>query len=179
MRAFARWTCAALLAALSLPGLVAAQSSNANLATVAVDYATLEPAFDPAITQYTATSDGNEFVCLFPAVDDPGATFLIDGMSAGFVCLDTTTFPRTAIVSVTAEDRITTRTTTSIWVAPFGEQCRYCLLWRQRLADLARLRSRRDRVRRAKHRCSDGLHLLRSRRFRSNPDHQWNSARHL
>ena len=120
MRAFARWTCAALLAALSLPGLVAAQSSNANLATVAVDYATLEPAFDPAITQYTASSDGNEFVCLFPAVDDPGATFLIDGMSAGFVCLDTTTFPRTAIVSVTAEDGITTKDYHFDLVVPLG-----------------------------------------------------------
>lgn len=109
MRVFARWTCAALLAALSLPGMVAAQSSNANLSTVTVEYAALDPAFDPAITQYTATSDGSEFVCVFPAVDDPAATFLIDGMATGSFCFDTTTFPRTAVVSVTAEDGITTK----------------------------------------------------------------------
>jgi len=120
MRAFARWTCAALLAALSLPGFVAAQSSNANLATVTVEYASLEPAFDPAVTQYTASSDGNEFVCLFPAVDDQGATFLIDGMTVASFCFDTTTFPRTATVSVTAEDGITTKDYHFDLVLPLG-----------------------------------------------------------
>ena len=89
------------------------QSNNANLATLSLDAITLVPAFQPAVLDYTASTDFlDRTTNLTATLEDATATIQVDGIAfdpAG-IDIDLAENANVIQVVVTAEDGTTTRT---------------------------------------------------------------------
>jgi len=88
-------------------------SSDASLSSLSVTGGTLDPAFSPAVTNYTATVPfGSSSVDVSVTTSDGNASLMINGSNNATVAL--TVGDNTISIVVTAEDSTTTRTYTIV-----------------------------------------------------------------
>ncbi len=91
-------------------------SSDASLSSLSVTGGTLDPAFSPAVTNYTATVPFRSSVDVSATTSDDNASFTINGSNNTTVAL--TVGDNTISIVVTAEDSATTRTYTVVVTRP-------------------------------------------------------------
>ena len=117
MQAIARFLCVLTLTALfsacggggSTPPSPMPLSSDASLSSLSVTGGTLDPAFSPAVTNYTATVPfGSNSVDVSATTSDANASFMINGSNNATVAL--AVGDNTISIVVTAENGTTTRT---------------------------------------------------------------------
>ncbi len=87
-------------------------SSDASLSSLSVTGGTLDPAFSPAVTNYTATVPFRSSVDVSATTSDDNASFTINGSNNTTVAR--TVGDNTISIVVTAEDSTTTRTYTIV-----------------------------------------------------------------